>query len=144
MLYLSFKALHFIAVVAWFAGLLYLPRLFVYHREAAIVEDTIGVARFRIMESRLYRQIMNPAIAAVFLFGIILLLLNPAVINGAWFTIKFFLVLCLLAFHLACGRYLRLMQGDTFQRSPSFFRWFNEVPALLLIVIVFLAVLKPF
>ena len=140
MLYLWLKALHLIAVVIWFAGLFYLPRLFVYHSST----DNEEVQRtLALMERRLYRIIMNSAVMAVFLLGFALLWMNPVTATTGWFGIKFLLVLLLLAYHIACGRILKRW-NDRPQYSPRFYRIFNEVPLFFLILIVILAVLKPF
>lgn len=142
--YLWLKALHLIAVVAWFAGLLYLPRLFIYHRQAQQEEDQRGAERFCLMERRLYRFIMNPAIAAVFILGILLLMYNPLLMQQGWLHAKFVLVGALLVYHLFCGRFMRQIAQDQFKRTPKFLRWFNEFPSLLLVVILILAIVKPF
>lgn len=132
------KAFHIIFAVAWFAGLLYLPRLFVYHAQC---EDAAGRARFALMESRLYWRIMLPAMLGAVCFGT--LLLRPNL--GLWLPLKLALVAALAAFHFWCGRYIRAFAvGPGSPRGALFFRFFNEAPALLLIGIVVLAVVKPF
>ena len=141
MLYLYLKAFHIISIVAWFAGLLYLPRLLAYH--AASDDDKVR-GQLALMERRLYRFIMNPAVAAVFILGFTLLYLNPSVASNGWLHIKLLLVFCLLAYHIVCGRYLRSFASGTNNRSPRFFRLFNEIPTIFLIIIVLLAVTKPF
>lgn len=131
------KALHIIAVVSWFAGLLYLPRLFVYHAEC---EDQAGRQRFATMEQRLYKRIMGPAMVAVIVFGLTLLHWFKA---GGWLVAKFVLVIGLIAFHVWCGRQIkRLAQGPAL--SAKTYRICNEIPILLLIAITLLVVLKPF
>ena len=141
MTYLILKSLHIVAMVAWFAGLFYLPRLFVYHAES---DSTAVIDQLRIMESRLYRAIMNPAIAAVYLLGFALLVLNPYLIMQTWLQIKLALVVALTAYHVSLGRMLRAMLATPPSRSSKFFRIYNEVPTIALILIVFLAILKPF
>ena len=129
------KSLHIIAVVSWFAGLLYLPRLFVYHVEC---EDEPGRKRFTLMQQRLYRRIMGPAMAASILFGFALM---PG-FGGAWLWIKLVLVVALVGFHVSCGVYIKRLAAG---RAPSsrFFRIYNEIPTLLLIAIVLLVIYKP-
>ena len=141
MLYLWIKAFHLIAVVAWFAGLFYLPRLFVYHSST---DDEQMRKNYALMERRLYRIIMNNAVMAVFIFGFILLWFNPALAHSGWFQLKLILVLALLAYHIVCGRILRNFANGVNTRTPRFYRIFNEVPTLFLVVIVILAVVKPF
>ena len=136
------KAFHIIAVVTWFAGLFYLPRLFVYH---ALCEDEPGRKRFKIMERKLYRGIMTPsALVAVFL-GIWLIALNPAYyMQSGWMHAKLTLVLVLLAYHFQCWRHLLQLRQDRNRRGHVYYRWFNEFPVLLLVAIVILVVVKPF
>lgn len=134
---LLFKVLHIVAAFAWFAGLLYLPRLFVYHAECA---DDIGRARFCQMESRLYWRIMLPAMCAVLLFGLMLIATAP---RGVWIIGKITLALVLVLYHLYCGFVIRAFARGRVLHSARFFRFFNELPALLLIALVALAVYKP-
>ncbi len=131
------KALHIIAVISWFAGLLYLPRLFVYH---AASEDAVSRERFTLMERRLYRLIMGPAMAASILLG--LALLGWFRIYG-WLAVKLILVVALVAFHIWCGRQIRNLAANGGLR-PATYRLCNEIPTVLLIAIVLLVVLKPF
>jgi putative membrane protein len=141
MLYLWIKALHIIAVVCWFAALFYLPRLFVYH---AMSEDEPSKARFIIMERKLYRGIMTPSMVLTVLLGLWLLHLNPAWLQMGWMHAKLTLVALLIAYHFMCGMQLKRFARGENNRSHVFFRWFNEVPVLFLIVIVILVVVKPF
>ena len=129
------KSLHIIAVVSWFAGLLYLPRLFVYHAEC---EDEPGKKRFTLMQQRLYRRIMGPAMAAAILFGFSIM---PG-FGGAWLWIKLALVVALVGFHVSCGRYIKRLAAGNAPNS-RFFRFYNEIPTLILIAIVLLVVYKP-
>lgn len=142
MLYLWLKALHLIAMVCWFAGLFYLPRLFVYH---AMSEDSVSRERFCVMERRLYRGIMLPSMLATLIFGIGMLALNPYLfLTGGWLHAKLALVVLLIGYHHMCGvQVKRFARGET-PHSHVFYRWFNEVPVLFLIAIVILAVIKPF
>lgn len=132
------KAAHIVAAVAWFAGLLYLPRLFVYHASAT---DAVGVERFKVMEHKLYYGIMTPAAVLTVLFGLWLWLGYG--ISGAWLHAKLAAVVVLVAYHGYCGKLLRDFQHDRNRHGHVYYRWFNEVPALLLIAIVVLAVVKP-
>lgn len=135
------KALHIISMVAWFAGLFYLPRLFVYHADT---EDLLGLQRFKLMEYRLYYAIMWPAAVFTTVFGLSLLHYNLAYyFKSPWFHAKASLVLLLWGYHLLCGHYLRLFSKDISLHSSKFYRFFNELPTILLIAIVFLVVLKP-
>jgi putative membrane protein len=136
------KAFHIISLVAWFAGLFYLPRLFVYHAEA---QDTISNARFKVMERRLYFGITWPAALITTALGLWLLSYNfPYYFKAGWMHAKLGFVLLLWGYHLTCGHYVRLFAKDRPNRQALFFRIFNEIPTLLLIAIVILVVVKPF
>ena len=142
MLYLWLKALHIIAVVCWFAGLFYLPRLFVYH---AMSEDETSRERFCTMERKLYRGIMLPSMIATLIFGIWLISLNPGYyFSQGWMHAKLALVVLLIAYHHICGAQLKRFARGENQRSHVFYRWFNEAPVLALLAIVILVVVKPF
>lgn len=141
MLYLSVKALHIVAIVCWFAGLFYLPRLFVYHTMAG---DSVSRERFCTMERKLYRGIMGPAMIATLLLGLGLVWLNPSWLAQGWLHAKLLLVVLLVGYHHLCGAQLKRFQRDQNTRSERFYRWFNEIPVLILLAIVFLVVLKPF
>jgi len=141
MLYLWVKALHIIAMVCWFAGLFYLPRLFVYH---AMSSDETSLQRFCVMERKLYRGIMNPSMIATVLLGGWLLYLNPAWLQMGWLHAKLLLVVTLIGYHHACGAQLKRFARGENARSHVFYRWFNEAPVLLLLAIVILVVVKPF
>jgi protoporphyrinogen IX oxidase len=134
------KALHVVAMVTWFAGLFYLPRLYVYHADAG---DWISVQRFRIMERRLF-IIMNIGAVATILFGVAMIVAAPAYLKMAWLHVKLALVLLLIVYHGLCYKYLRDFAHDRRTHSAKWFRAFNEVPSLLLLAIVILAVVKPF
>lgn len=141
MLYLWVKALHIIAVVCWFAGLFYLPRLFVYH---AMSDDEASQQRFCVMERKLYRGIMNPSMIATLLLGGWLLYLNPAWLQMGWLHAKLLLVALLVGYHHACGAQLKRFARGENARGHVFYRWFNEIPVLFLLAIVILVVVKPF
>ena len=134
------KALHLIFAFAWMAGLLYLPRLFAYH---AACDDAPGQARFRLMESRLLRRIMGPAMLGTLVFGFWRIGLGGLPQPLTWLWIKLALVAVLVAFHIWCGRCVRAFANGNIPHSEKFFRVANEVPALLLVGIVILAVVKP-
>jgi len=136
------KALHIMAVIAWMAGLLYLPRLFVYH-----CDTTVGAAdseRFKVMERKLYRGIMNPSMLIALTLGIWLLYLQPAWLSQGWMHAKLTLVVLLIGYHHMCGAMLKRFAADANTRSHVFYRWFNEAPVLALVGIVLLVVVKPF
>ncbi|MCC5809280.1 MAG: protoporphyrinogen oxidase HemJ [Ectothiorhodospiraceae bacterium] len=139
--YLWIKAFHVIAVVTWFAAIFYLPRLFVYH---AMAEDDIGRERFKVMERKLYRGIMTPSAVVTIGLGLWLLTINPGWLSQGWMHAKLFLVLILVGYHLWCGKLLRDFRDDSNTRSHRWFRVFNEVPVLILVAVVVLAVVKPF
>lgn len=142
MTFLWLKALHLIAVVCWFAGLFYLPRLFVYHAQA---EDTIGRERFKIMERKLYLGIMWPSLVLTVLFGGWMLVDNWAFYRTqGWMHAKLTLVLLLVAYHLACGHYLKALRDGHSHKSHVFFRLFNELPVLALVAIVIFVIVRPF
>lgn len=141
MLYLWIKALHIVSMVCWFAALFYLPRLFVYHAQS---EDSISRERFIVMERKLYRGIMGPSMIATLVFGIWLLFLNPGWLQQGWMHAKLTLVVLLIGYHHMCGAQLKRFARGENTRSHKFYRWFNEVPVLFLLLIVILVVVKPF
>ena len=137
---LWFKAFHIIAVVCWFAMLFYLPRLFVYH---AMASDEISLERFKIMERKLYFGIGTPAMLASIILGFATMHYGlEYYLTSSWFWIKMVLVAILVAYHVACGVHMFSLKANNNTRSHVYFRWFNEFPVLLLIVIVLLVVLK--
>ena len=138
------KSLHIIFMVTWFAGLFYLPRLFVYHAIAASEGDERGVARFKIMERKLYFGIMAPGAVLTIAFGTWLWLGWYPGVFGAWFHAKLAIVALLVAYHFWCGRLLRDFRDDRNTKSHVWFRWFNEVPVLMLFGAVILVVVRPF
>tara|TARA_Y200000002_G_C22575255_1_gene618396 strand:- start:33 stop:464 length:432 start_codon:yes stop_codon:yes gene_type:complete len=140
-LYLLFKALHLIAVISWMAGLLYLPRIFVYHSEA---EDKSQKTVFKVMERRLYNYIMMPAMMLSWLFGILLIhSLGFSVFSELWMQIKIISVVILTYYHFTLGKYLSDFAIDNNQKSSKFFRIYNEIPTLILIVVIFIVIFKP-
>ena len=141
MTYLWVKAFHIVAVVTWFAAIFYLPRLFVYH---ASTDDTVGSERFKVMERKLYRGIMNPSAAVAVILGVWLLWLNPGWLTQGWMHVKLALVAVLIIYHFWCGKLLRDFRDDRNRHSHVWYRVFNELPVLLLVAIVVLVVVKPF
>ena len=133
------KALHIVFVVAWFAGLFYLPRLFVYHAQA---EDTVSRERFKVMERKLYRGIMTPSMILALVFGTWLWLGYG--FRGNWLIAKLVLVAVLVAYHFWMGAIAAQFARDANRRSHIFYRWVNEMPVVILFVIVVLVVVKPF
>ena len=140
--YLAFKALHLIAVISWMAGLLYLPRIFVYHAET---KENIGQSEtFKLMEKRLYFYIMNPAMILSWIFGILLIHSQGIISLGLlWMKTKLGLVIILTAYHFYLLAVLKDFQADKNTKSSKFFRIINEVPTILLIIIIFVVVFKP-
>ena len=136
------KAFHLMAVVTWFAALFYLPRLFVYH---AMCEDEAGNARFKIMERKLYRGIMTPSAIIALLLGIWLMSYYTLdqLKTMHWLHAKLTLVFLLFGYHGMCGRLLKQFAANNNQHSHVFYRWFNELPVLILIAVIILAVVKP-
>ena len=140
-LYLLFKSLHLIAVISWMAGLLYLPRIFVYHSEA---EDNSQKTVFKTMERKLYNYIMMPAMMLSWLFGVLLIHnLSFSVFSELWMQIKIILVLILTYYHFTLGRYLNDFAIDNNLKSSKFFRIYNEIPTIILIVVIFVVIFKP-
>lgn len=147
MSYLLFKSLHLIAMVAWFAGLFYLIRLFVYHTEAfdkPEQEKEILTAQYHLMESRLYKIICNPAMIITWVFGLAMLYINGLdwLRQNPWMHLKLTLVLLLTAYHHFCPRFIRNLKKGLTPMSPFKWRLYNEIPTLLLVSIVMLAVYK--
>ena len=137
------KALHLIFMVTWFAGLFYLPRLFVYH---AMSDDKISSDRFKIMERKLFYGIMTPGAILTIIFGTVMLF-NYAWLSYSqdlWLHLKLVLIIILVIYHVMCGKYVRDFKNDNNQHSHVYYRWFNEVPVLILFAIIILATVKPF
>ena len=140
-LYLTLKALHIIAVISWMAGLLYLPRLFVYHVEN---NNSESVKVFKVMEKRLMKIIMNPAMIVTWVTGLsILWVLGFNTIFSLWLSIKFLFVIILSGYHGFLSKCLKDFALDKNTKSSKFFRFINEIPTIILIIIVFLVIFKP-
>ena len=140
--YFLFKSLHLIAVISWMAGLLYLPRIFVYHADNNIEKNTSET--FKTMEKRLMFFIMTPAMILSWFFGISLILINGISINSSlWVQAKLFLVVLLTIYHLFLGHYLRKFALDENEKNAKFFKIINEIPTVLLILIIFVIIYKP-
>ena len=140
-IYLLFKSLHLISVISWMAGLLYLPRIFVYHSEAYHESQK---AVFKTMERKLYNYIMMPAMLLSWLFGVLLIhSLGFSVFSELWMQVKTALVIILTFYHFLLGRYLGEFSMDNNTKSSKYFRIINEVPTIILIVVVFLVIFKP-
>ncbi|QQG36403.1 MAG: protoporphyrinogen oxidase HemJ [Micavibrio aeruginosavorus] len=140
--YLWLKALHIISVIAWMAGMLYLPRLFAYH--AGTDKGSHASETFKVMERRLLRIIINPAMMAAFVFGGLMIWANPALMGGGWFHAKAVLIILMTACHGLFARWRKDFLKDQNVRPARFYRIWNEVPTVLMIFIVIMAVVKPF
>ena len=139
--YLLFKSLHLIAVISWMAGLLYLPRIFVYHSEAEHVSQK---QIFKIMEKRLYNFIMMPAMLLSWIFGVILIHnLGFSIFSELWMQIKTISVIILTYYHFTLGKFISEFALENNQKTSKFFRIYNEIPTILLIVIIFAVIFKP-
>ena len=140
--YLLFKSLHLIAVVSWMAGLLYLPRIFVYHVENKEKKEATDI--FELMEKRLFFYIMRPAMIFTWVFGLTLIYLNGIeIFSQLWFQIKIVIVILLSGYNDYLGKCLIALKNSTNTKSAKFFRTINEIPTLTLIIVVFLAIFKP-
>jgi putative membrane protein len=137
-----FKALHLIAVMAWMAGMLYLPRLYVYHADAdkgSELSETL-----KIMERKLLRLIINPAMIVAWILGLSILYANPSMLSGGWLHVKLTAVILLQIFHASLSRWRKAFLRDENTHSGVFYRRVNEIPALLMVVIVIMVIVKPF
>ena len=140
-LYLLFKSLHLIAVISWMAGLLYLPRIFVYHSEA---DHESQKKIFKIMEKKLYNYIMMPAMLLSWLFGILLIhSLGFQILLELWMQIKTIAIIILTYYHFTLGKYLNDFAIENNQKTSKFFRIYNEIPTIILIVVIFAVIFKP-
>jgi len=140
--YLWIKAIHIVFVITWFAGLFYLPRLFVYHSMAT---DDISKERFKVMQRKLYRAIMNPSMIGTLIFGTWLLVESwQAYSSQGWIWLKLLFVLGLVGYHHYCLRIMKAFADNRVLHSEKFFRFFNEVPAFALVVIIIMVVVRPF
>lgn len=140
----TFKALHVVGFVSWFAGLFYLARIFVYHVEAndrEMAERDVLQKQYNIMAARLYRIITNPAMMITWTFGIAMLFMNPEYLKGGWMHVKLTLVVLLTGYHHYCKRIIKKIEEGTLEMNPFQLRLFNEIPSLFLLAIVLLAVL---
>ena len=140
--YTTIKALHIISIIAWMAGMLYLPRLFVYHVGAAKGSELSET--LKIMEKRLLRFIMNPAFGAAWLFGLLMFAANPDLLHEGWMHLKLTGIILMSALHHVFGRWRKKFERDENTKSAKFYRWANEAPTVLMIIIVIMAVTKPF
>lgn len=140
--YLWIKAFHIISVIAWMAGMFYLPRLFAYHADAEKGSDKSET--FKVMERRLLRIIINPAMIAAFVFGTMMIIANPGLLQTPWFHAKLTLVLLMTAVHGLLARWRKVFMRDENTRPAKFYKIWNEVPTVLMIIIVILAIVKPF
>lgn len=140
--YLWIKAFHVISVIFWMAGMYYLPRLYVYHSEtetgSALSEN------YKRMEELLLRRIINPAMGATWLFGLLMIAVNPALLSEGWFHVKLTLVILMSAYHGVLSKWRRLYEADERPHSSKFLRIANEVPPLLTIFIVIMVIVRPF
>ena len=140
--YLLFKSLHLIAMVSWMAGLLYLPRIFVYHVETR--DNKVQSETFKIMEKKLYNYIMMPAMLISWLLGILLLvIIGFSAFSELWLQVKIFAVIILTYYHFTLGKYLNDFAKDNNQKTSKFFRIYNEIPTIILIIVVFVVIFKP-
>ncbi|MBD1108882.1 protoporphyrinogen oxidase HemJ [Pelagibacterales bacterium SAG-MED50] len=140
--YLLFKSLHLIAVISWMAGLLYLPRIFVYHVENKDKKEATDI--FEVMEKRLFYYIMRPAMILTWIFGLILIYLNGIeIFSHLWMQLKIVLVILLSAYNDYLGKCLLSLKNNSNIRSAKFFRIINEIPTVMLIFIVFIVIIKP-
>jgi putative membrane protein len=137
------KAFHLIAMVTWFAGLFYLPRLYVYH---AMSDDKISNERFKVMERKLFYGITTPGMVVTFIFGIWMLVDYAWGLYGSsgWLHTKLFLLALMVIYHYFCWRWLQDFKYDRNQRDHVFYRWMNEIPTVFLLAIIILATVKPF
>ena len=141
-LYLLFKSLHLIAVISWMAGLLYLPRIFVYHVENKEKKEATDI--FEVMERKLFFYIMRPAMIFTWVFGLVLIYLNGIeIFLQLWIQMKLVLIILLSIFHEYLGKCLSSLKNNTNKRSAKYFRIINEIPTIMLILVVFIVIFKP-
>ena len=139
--YLLVKSFHIIAIIAWMAGLLYLPRLFVYHSMAEV--GSVRAQTFKLMERRLLKNIMNPAMILSWIFGLYMLYLNVSLLQETWMIAKLICVILMTYFHMKFGKMRRLFEADEIPKSDKYYRYWNEAPTVTMVAIVILAVVKP-
>lgn len=145
MTYLWFKAFHIVGIVSWFAGMFYLPRLFVYHAEANEQPEAVRKIlqqQYQVMEKRLYHIIMMPAMVLTIVMAIAMIIEAPDLLKQTWLHVKLGLVLVLMGYHHFCGRLMKEMAAGKFRFTGQQFRWFNEFPTVLFVIVVLLAVFK--
>ena len=140
--YQLIKSFHIIAIIAWMAGLLYLPRLFVYHSMTEL--GSVRSQTFKLMERRLLKNIMNPAMIISWVCGLYMLYLNPSLLQEYWMILKLVFVIMMTYFHMKFARMRREFEADEIAKSDSYYRIWNEAPTVAMIGIVILAVVKPF
>jgi len=140
--YEYFKAIHIVAVISWMAALLYLPRLFVYHVRAK--KDSELDKTLKIMEEKLFKIIMNPAMAVALVFGLLMLFAQGMGSYGKWMHAKLFVLIFMFGFHGVCSKWRKVFAQNKNVKSEKFYRMANEIPAVLMVIIVILAVAKPF
>ena len=141
MSYEIIKSLHIISAIAWMVGLLYLPRLFVYHADTSI--GSVQAETFKVMERRLLKAIMTPAMIGSFIFGLWMLALNPELFSESWFHVKFAAIFLMAGVHGKFSKMRRLLENDEKPLSSKTYRIWNEIPTVLMIIIVVMAVVKP-
>ena len=138
--YLWWKALHIAFMVTWFAGLFYLPRLFIYHAESSNSDDRI---RFALMERRLF-IIMTIGAILTAVFGFLMLVINQTLLFQYWFQVKLVLLVGMVIFHIRCRRWISVLEDRRLPKNTKWLRWFNEIPIIFLLTIICLAIIKPF
>lgn len=136
------RALHIIAIISWMAAMLYLPRLFVYHADSKVGGEVSE--QFKVMERKLLKIIMNPAMIAAWFFGILMLLAVPSLLEEGWMHVKLTGVLLMSGVHGVLSKHVRLFQNDSREKSAKFYRIVNEIPTILMIIIIIMAVVQPF
>ena len=136
------RALHIIAVIAWMAGMLYLPRLFVYHCE--VKKGSKQSETFKVMEYKLLKIIMNPAMIAVWIFGCLMFWANPGLFGEGWMHVKLLGIVVMTALHHVFAKYVKIFAANENTKDHKFYRWMNEAPTIVMIVIVIMAVAQPF
>lgn len=141
-LYPWFKVIHLLAVIAWMAGMMYLPRLFIYHFGAEVGSDKAQT--FKIMERRLAKGIMTPAMIVTWVMAILLMMANPTVFSSGWFYVKLVSVIAMTGVHGFYGASLKKFADDTYPKTEKFWRFMNEVPFIILAIILIMVLVKPF
>ena len=140
--YTYLKAFHIIAVISWMAGMLYLPRLYVYHAQSKIGSEQSET--FKIMENRLLRFIMNPAMILTWLFALLMIAANPDIFSQGWMHVKMTLVILMSVLHMVFSKWRKNFAADKNTRDAKFYKIWNEGPTILMIIIVIMAIVKPF